>query len=318
MLRLISARAGRAARPSWRHCGKLVAMSEPEPRSLAEFEINFHSALGSGTCGSVYSGLHRDTHREVAIKVVSPALPSATEEDLATGIVQERQVFEHVLQAGASHPHVVDLVTCFQGPCSEAAEMGLEVPKEAEEEHLHYFVMERLSTESLADRIESGNGLDEEAVKEATRSISQGLSFLHERGIVHRDVKPANVLYTQEASHSDLKLIDFSHSGVVPDSEDPNSQCLESTLGTAGYVAPEVLAGKEPYSAKCDVYSLGCTVHAMLAGGRLPRRHPRLGIMTSLPESASPEATQFLGTLLCPEPEDRPSIPEVLTSPWLR
>jgi len=293
-------------------------MTEPEPRSLADFEVNFRAALGTGTCGSVYSGLHRDTHREVAIKVVSPALPSASNEELAIGVAQETQVFEQVLQACESHPHVVDLLGCFQGPSSEATQLGLEVPEEAAEEPLHYFVMERLSGESLADRIEREKGLEEKAAKEATRSICEGLSFLHGQGIVHRDVKPANVLYTPEASESDLKLIDFSHSGIVPDSEDLNSRCLQSTLGTAGYVAPEVLAGREPYSAKCDVYSLGCTVHAMLAGGRLPRRHPRLGIMTSLPESASPEASNFLDSLLSPTPELRPTIHEVLSSSWLQ
>jgi len=183
---------------------------------------------------------------------------------------------------------------------------------------VHYFVMERLSSESLADRIEREKGLDEEAARKATRSICEGLSFLHGQGIVHRDVKPANVLYTPEATHGDLKLIDFSHSGVVPNKEDPNARCFDGKLGTTGFVAPEVLAGREPYGAKCDVYSLGCTVHAMLAGGRVPRRHPRLGIMKSLPESTSPEAGQFLDSVLSPDPGHRPTIPEVLASPWLQ
>ena len=50
------------------------------------------------------------------------------------------------------------------------------------------------------------------------------------------------------------------------------------------YVAPEVLKNKEPYSSKCDIFSVGCVAHALLSNGRVPRRHPRAGIVTSLPE----------------------------------
>jgi len=288
------------------------------PRSLDEFAVDFQRPLGAGACGAVYSGRHRASGRDVAIKVVSPALPAAVESDSTLGAEQERRAFEHVLHAGECNPHVVGLVGCFEGQCSEAARLGLAVPEEAAEEPVHYFVMERLGAQSLADRIKLEEGLDELEAKEVTRALCDGLAFLHGQGIAHRDVKPSNALYPPNASHSELKLIDFSHSGVVPEQEEPGTAWFDKKLGTAGYVAPEVLSEREPYSTKCDVYSLGCTVHAMVTNGRLPRRHARAGIVTALPSSASRELDDFLGAVLCPDPEQRPSISEVLKDPWLQ
>jgi len=297
----------------------MKAAAAPLPRSLQEFEVDFQAPLGAGACGTVYSGLHRETNREVAIKVVSPAIPAAPDSVHASiGIAQETQAFKHVLQAGVSHPHVVELVGCFEGPCAEAAELGLKVLDPEAEEQVHYFVMERLGGESLEDRIQRQEGLEEEEAREVTRAICQGLAFLHGQGIVHRDVKPGNVMYAPATVGEEPKLIDFSHSGVMPDEEDVDAPWFEKVLGTSGYVAPEVLLEREPYSTKCDVYSMGCTLHAMLAKGRLPRRHPRAGIIMSLPQSTSPHASEFLDRVLCPYPEDRPTVAEVLNEPWLQ
>jgi len=291
---------------------------------LADFDVDFASPLGVGACGTVYPGRHQSTNRDVAIKVMSPALPSGSgfsSAEVAEAIEHEERAFEQVIGRGAVHPHIVDVMGFFEGPGSEAVQQGLEAEAAAAaaDEDLHYFVTERLGGETLQDRIESDEAFDEARAKESARSLSEGLAFLHEQGIVHRDVCPRNAMFTHPGAGDDeIKIIDFSHAGIRPKDAQPDAACFDKRLGTAGFLAPEILMEKGPYNSKCDVYSFGCTVHAMLANGKLPRRHPRLGIMKCLPPTVSKEATAFVDAMLAPDPNDRPSMQEVLQEPWLR
>lgn len=305
-----------------------IAWRNVPAQSLEEFDIEFSYPLGAGAVGTVYPGQHRASTREVAIKVCSSVLTDRTnlqqaisEEELGDCIVQESQAFTQMIEAGVSHPHVVDCVSCFEGSAEEAVTLGLPLPDSAMDGPLHYFVMERLSGTSLDDIIEKRGVMDEEEASMITRAMCEGLECLHQNGIVHRDIKPGNVMLPHTANPADVKLIDFSHAGVMPEgSLEGASEQLVFTkkLGTPGYVAPEVLKNKDPYSAKCDVFSLGCTVHAMLSNGRVPRRHPRAGIVTSLPQSVSTEGRDWVDALLAFCPEDRPTIGEALAKPWLQ
>lgn len=142
-----------AAPPGRRRVG---CEAGPLPRSLREFDVDFRSVLGGGICGSVYPGRHRASGQEVAVKVVSPALAppqaqarhsanSRSWEDISSGAT-EREAFDRVLQAGEAHPHVVEVVGCFDGTGEEAAGLGLELPASAAAaEPLRFFVMERPS-----------------------------------------------------------------------------------------------------------------------------------------------------------------------------
>ncbi|CAJ1368327.1 unnamed protein product, partial [Effrenium voratum] len=166
------------------------------------------------------------------------------------------------------------------------------------EEPVHYFVTELLEGGSLEDRIQHAP-LEEEAARRVARSICEGLVSLHDQGIAHRDLKPGNVLFGAEGEATP-KLIDFSHAGMMRGQER-----LAGELGTRGFVAPEVLAAQS-YDLKCDVFSLGCLVHALLSG-RPPRRHMRIGMMQQLPEGTSQEARHFLSALLNMDAAKRPS-----------
>jgi serine/threonine protein kinase len=290
--------------------------------------VDFRALLGEGASGSVYVGRHLETDREVAIKTVLActvadaasavgASRSTTGSSLAS-VQQERDAVSHLLQTGASHPHVVECLGWFESSGKEAAQRGLELPEDAsKEEPVYYFVYELLDGQTLADRIQKQDTFDEKEAKGLTKAMCEGLSFLHKQGVVHRDIKPANVLFSS-AAPEEPKLIDFSCAGVVNPGDQADAVCFDRKLGTAGFVAPEVLSEREPYNAKCDVYSLGCTVHSMLAKGRLPRRHPRVGVMTALPDSTSSDAVAFLDSVLAVDPRLRPSVEEVLQNPWLQ
>jgi serine/threonine protein kinase len=294
-------------------------------RLLNEFDVNFNRPLGEGAFGLVYPGKQRGTHLEVAIKMISPEsyITDAPEQDakeLIRGIERETDAFRQLCDNNTDHPHVVDVLDFFQGPGKEAVDLGLDLPPAAASATLHYFVMEKLNGVGLDEHIQmkgSGRvGLREYEAKQITKVLCKALNGLHENGIVHRDVKPANIFFScEDPDHSDLKLIDFSAAGVVSSDE---VNVLTDCVGTAGYVAPEVMSKREPYGPKADVFSLGCTIHAMLSNMYLPRRHPHLGYMLSLPPSVSEEALDLIDDLLAMNPIDRPSIPEVLASKWLQ
>lgn len=301
-------------------------------RLVHEFEVNFQTPLGEGAFGLVYPGKHRETDLEVAIKLISaencitdaPCEQDASE--LIRGIERETDAFRQLSTNNNSHPHVVDVVDCFQGPGKEAVDLGLSFAARpffvdlVASAPLHYFVMEKLNGVTLAEHIlkhGSGRvGLEEHEAKRITKVLCKALNGLHDSGIIHRDVKPANVIFSgEDSSTSELKLIDFSAAAVV--SAD-NVNGLTDQVGTMGYIAPEVMSRSAPYGPKADVFSLGCTIHAMLSNMYLPRRHSHLGYVMSLPSSVSEEAHDLLDDLLTIDPEYRPGIPEVLNSKWLQ
>merc|ERR1719188_1929726 len=100
---------------------------------------------------------------------------------------------------------------CFEGPAAEAEDLGLDLPEGTADESLHYFVMELLEGKSLQDHIEASGSLEEREARRITKVLSEAIDFLHRHGVVHRDVKPGNVMFTSNQADSEsLKLIDFS------------------------------------------------------------------------------------------------------------
>jgi len=307
----------------------MMSQTMARPQSLDEFDVDFRSPIGIGNFGGVYPAQNRMSSAEVAIKLMSPAcLPPdgrVGRTELVAGIGLEQQLFDQVLRDDISHPNVVDLIGRFDGPAEEADMLGLDLPPAAFEEPLHYFVMELLEGMSLQVHVEQSKGLPEYEARSVTRVLCEGLEFLHQSGIVHRDLKPSNVHYSHggSADAAALKLIDFSTAGVVPQGASIEHAVFDEHVGTPGYVAPEVLFAQkrgETYNAKCDVFSLGCTLHAMLTNMYLPRRHAHLGIVINkeLGMTLSPDGYSFLSSLLSLDPSERPTVSEALQHPWLQ
>jgi len=303
-----------------------------EAASLDSFDIDLRTPLGAGAHGAVYLAQNRMTGEEVAMKVVSAYAPGeGTAAELSNSIDMETRAFEELLASGDTHKSIVDTIAQFCGTGSEAGDLGMDLPNEAYEQPVHYFVTELLDGGSLHDeidrRMKSKELFAESEVMAVALSVSEGLLFLHHRGIVHRDVKPENLLWPNSRTRRDcgqLKLIDFSVAGVAPKEEDFDlDAAFDEKLGTRGFVAPEVLqqaneAVEDPamYGTSVDVFSLGCTLHAMLTGQppevEISKSDGAASVTCSLPEDTAATTRRLIESMLAVESSDRPSVSDIL------
>ncbi|MEP6508332.1 MAG: protein kinase, partial [Gemmatimonadales bacterium] len=194
--------------------------------------------LGRGGMATVYLAQDKRHDRVVALKVLHP--------DLAANLGPERFLREIKLAARLNHPHILPLFD------SGDADSFL------------YYVMPYIEGESLRERLERDKQLSvDEAVRHA-KSIASALDYAHRQNIVHRDMKPENVmLYEGEAM-----VMDF---GIAKAVSSAASETLTQTgmmVGTPAYVSPEQAAGELNLDGQSDQYSLACVLYEMLAGER--------------------------------------------------
>jgi ABC-type multidrug transport system fused ATPase/permease subunit/predicted Ser/Thr protein kinase len=204
--------------------------------ALADYDLD--RQIGKGGWGYVYLAHHRKLDRPVAIK----QLPRAFFADPA---VRDRFVGEARLLASLDHPHVVPVYDYV------------------EQDGLALIVMEYLRGGSLQDRHEAG----ELTVAEACAAIvaaCAGVAYGHERGVLHRDLKPHNILYGDEGV---LKVVDFGIAKVLG-GERTMATAAGDVLGSPPFMAPEQALG-EPATTATDVYALATTLY-LLVSGRLP------------------------------------------------
>ncbi|MGH2655199.1 MAG: protein kinase domain-containing protein [Actinomycetota bacterium] len=189
--------------------------------------------IGQGAFGVVHRALQPAIGREVAIKSIHREL--ATDPDFVRWFEREAQ-----LVARLEHPHVVPLHDYWREPGAA------------------YLVMRLLSGGSLARRIEKEGPLDPSFVVEAIDQVAQALAAAHREGIIHRDVKPANILLDEDGN---AYLSDF---GIAKDLATATAGI--HSPGTPAYLAPEQIRG-EPVTPRTDLYSLGIVAFEALTGG---------------------------------------------------
>jgi len=200
---------------------------------FAGYEVE--SVVGLGGIGVLYRARQLRLDRPVALKVVEPELARDP-------VVRERLRREARSVASLDHPNVV--------PLYEAGE----------EDGTIYIVTRWIDGTELGTLIHSDGPLDPARAARATAQIASALEIAHEHGLVHRDVKPSNVIITDEGH---VYLTDF---GLAKRAETaPGLTRVDQMLGTVDYVAPEQIEGSEP-DARGDVYSLGCVLFEMLTG----------------------------------------------------
>ena len=121
-----------------------------------------------------------------------------------------------------------------------------------------YLVLDHLSGGGIYERVRK-NKMGFIAIRMALESILRSLSYIHDKGIIHRDIKPDNILFETDKDLSNLKLIDF---GLAVQTNKQFGEVYR--CGTPGYIAPEVLRSRDPiYSSKCDVFSVGVVFFVM-------------------------------------------------------
>jgi serine/threonine protein kinase len=216
-------------------------MSPESPAQLAREIGNYElvSKIAEGGMGAVYKGRHRTSGDIVAIKIVPP-------ETARNPLLLKR--FEQEFRAASliDHPNVV-----------KAIEYCGSVPTP-------FLVMEYVDGESLGDKVDREGPLPEDLAIHIIAQVCEGLHRAHKQGLIHRDVKPDNILVT--ADHV-AKLTDL---GLVKDIEgELNLTKTGKGLGTPHFMAPEQFRNAKNADVRCDVYSLGATLY-MLVTGQVP------------------------------------------------
>lgn len=193
--------------------------------------------IGAGGSSIVFAARARDSGRQVALKVLRPEFAAST---FATRFEREIQVMRALV-----HPHIVPIL-----------DAGVA-------DDLVYLVMPLLEQASLRDRLRASGPLPVDEALRIAREVASALAHSHAAGIVHRDVKPANVMLVGDTT---AMVTDFgvAHLAVAEDGESLTASGV--SIGTPEYMSPEQASGSRHVDARADVYALGCMLYEMLAG----------------------------------------------------
>ena len=220
------------------------------PQFIGKYKI--HSLIATGGMGAVYKAIHPDLKRPVIIKKLAIKRNS---------MVLERFKREAKILLDLNNPHIVHMFDYFKEGTS------------------HYLVLEFVDGMSLDKLIEKKKNFSEQLALLITLDIAQALKYAHERGIIHRDVKPGNILLSK---HGEVKLADF---GIAASEQDRSSEALNeidkdktieksgidltmagSSLGTPSYMSPEQFTDSSRVDKRTDIYSLGVMLYELLTG----------------------------------------------------
>ena len=250
--------------------------------------------LGAGGMATVYLAHDIKHDRQVAIKVLKP--------DLARSLTSERFLREIAIAARLNHPHILALLD------SGAADGG----------ELLYYVMPVATGDSLRDRIAERGAMPVADALRVAIDATEALVHAHAHGVVHRDIKPDNVLL----SENHAIVVDFGIAKAVGEARDTALTMEGTSLGTPAYMSPEQAAGDPGTDHRADVYAIGALLFEMLAGappftgtwreivmkkvaGDAPSLAPQC-------PAAPPELVRLVASCLARDPADRPATAEAL------
>jgi serine/threonine protein kinase len=264
------------------------------PGRLVAGRYRLQSQLGGGGMGTVWLARDELLGRHVAIKqVLTPVGVSAADADQQ----RQRALREGRIAARLSHPHAISVYDV-------ALESGQP-----------WLVMEYLPSRSLSTVLTEDGVLRVDQVAQIGAQVADALAATHAAGIVHRDVKPANILIGEGGRVEGLvKITDF---GISHASGDVTLTQTGQITGTPAYLAPEVAQGREMTEAS-DVFSLGATLYTCIEGqppfgmeeNALAMLH-RVAGGNIVPPRRAGSLTEPLLRMLAADPADRPSMPEV-------
>src|SRR5919206_1662548 len=190
--------------------------------------------LGRGGMARVYRGTDGVLGRPIAVKVLSPQY--AQDANFVTRFRREAQA-----AARLNHPNLV------------------QVYDTGSDDGVHYIVMEYVEAKTLADYLSGGGRIMPDRATELAEAVCDALAVAHAQGVIHRDVKPANIMVTRDGQ---VKVTDF---GIARVTTNETVEQTAAVLGTASYLSPEQAQGGA-IDQRSDLYSLGCVLYEMLTG----------------------------------------------------
>lgn len=198
--------------------------------------------IGRGSVATVYLARDRRFDRQVALKLLRPELATATD--------ARRFRREIALLAPLYHPHILQLFDSGILQGEGGGPTGL------------YYVMPYVRGETLAQRLEREPRLPIPDAVGIACDIAEALDYAHGEGVLHRDIRPDNILLES----GQALVADFGIAGVLERSAGEGSSTSGVVLGVPRYASPEQARGERPLDARSDLYSLGCVLYEMLAG----------------------------------------------------
>jgi serine/threonine protein kinase len=216
--------------------------SDAELRSHVERVLSqnyeLEREIGRGGMGIVYLARDRRLKRQVAIKLLPPEIAFRSE-------IRTRFLREAETAAQLSHPNIVPIYSVD------------------EREGLVFFIMAYIEGDNLAKRLHDTGPLDVEETRRILHDVADALAYAHGRGVVHRDIKPDNILISVEDGHP--MVTDFGIARAVSDG-DSRLTATGIAIGTPAYMSPEQSAGDREIDGRSDLYSLGIVGYQMLCG----------------------------------------------------
>ncbi len=275
--------------------GTARGTDEPAPGDVLGGRYEILEELGRGGMATVYKGRDLRLSRKVAVKVFRGGFADAVD--------PRRTGQEMRLLAGVDHPAIVSVLDASNGD----GRFGT------------YLVMELVVGDDLGALLKRARGpLSADFARRIVADVASALELLHGQGVVHRDVKPGNILVCSGAGQNGLsgvtaKLTDF---GIAQMVDGAALTAPDSILGTAAYLSPEQVRGTRIRPAS-DVYSLGLVLLEALTGRRAfpgPAAEAAVARLTrppALPAEASPALADLLSRMTALDPSDRPRAAEV-------
>jgi len=203
----------------------------------ANYELE--SEVGRGGMGIVYCARDKRLKREIAIKVLPPELSFRAD-------IRQRFLREAETAAQLNHPNIVPIYTV------------------EERENLVYFVMSYIKGDNLGQRLQQHGPIPSVEVRRILREVADALAYAHHRNVIHRDIKPDNIIIDEETGRA--MVTDFGIARALTDSGDSRLTATGMAIGTPAYMSPEQSAGDHAIDGRSDLYSLGVVGYQMLCG----------------------------------------------------